>query len=189
MVKGFMVFETYCSEPPFQGHEVSMVLAALMTPALPEPVRVKGVSFKRQRKASREASKEEGLEVEASGDTDIVDPIDEEDDEAATSMHGGYESDDGDDDDNDDSGDDNGDDDGDDDVNDNDKEPHQAAEDEEVDEEELGRSLMETPCQPLKKLRRGLREDTPISRGGRELRGKPCKSLSLEIPVVMPVAS
>lgn len=135
-----------------------MELAALMMPALLEPMRVKGASAKKRSKASREASEEEGLEVKAFGETDIVDLVDEEDDEAVTSMHGGHASDD--DDDNDNEGDD-----GDDEVDDDNEEPHQGVEDEEVAEEELGRSSMETPRQTAQEAAPGVARGYPRQRG------------------------
>lgn len=119
--------------------------------------------------------------METSGDAYGVDPIDQEDDEAATSLLGGYESDDSNDDEGNDDGDENVDeDDDDDDEAANDDKVRQKVEEDKVGEEELGRSAVETPCQPLKMLRRGMREESPACSSDRELRGNPQKSLSLQ---------
>lgn len=118
--------------------------------------------------------------METSGDAYGVDPIDQEDDEAATSLLGGYESDDSNDDEGDDDGDENVDEDDDDDEAANDDKVRQKVEEDKVGEEELGRSAVETPCQPLKMLRRGMREESPACSSDRELRGNPQKSLSLQ---------
>lgn len=62
-------------------------------------MRAKGTSSKKWRKPSKEASEEEDPETEASGDVDTVDLLDQEDDEAVTSMYEERGSDDDDDDD------------------------------------------------------------------------------------------
>lgn len=168
----FAVFSTYCSEPPLLGQEVSSDLAMLMTPALPKPISIKDAPAKRQKRASREASKDKAPEVEASGGAYVIDLVDVEGDKAASSSPGGCESDDG------NGGSDDDDDDGD--IDEGDSDDDEADdEDEEVDEEELGMSSSETPCQPLKKMHRRLREDTPSSGGGRKLHGNHCKSPNL----------
>lgn len=57
----------------------------------------------------------------------------------------------------------------------------------EEDEGELEGTEAETPQQPLKKLRRGLCEETPVHGSDRELHGSSQKSLGLQIPLHVPV--
>lgn len=163
-------------------------MAALMTPALPEPVRVRGEPARGQKRASNEASEEEEVsEMDASGDADGADPVDQEGDEAATSSPGGRKSDDGGEDEGDDDGEDTEDDDDNYEVDEDDNKVGQEEEEDELGDDELGRFASEMLRHPLKRLRRGLHEEAPASGTIRELRRSAEEYSSLQIPVFVQV--